>query len=205
MPVPNYLKDIACSERKKKDFTEFDLKCKCGNVLFDLYENFLTKEERKLCKPYYDALDRTINHCAYIENEDGTYSWEIIRPAEENVIVPPKPACASVYVIRAKCSECGNEYVIFDNRCHGYDGKFANEADEEVLNYIPYFKKKRRRDNLPVQVIVGVEHDPDIEDFKKATGIDCSFEDCTEAFTWIRLYTIDSSGKKRKILDLETA
>jgi len=49
-----------------------------------------------------------------------------------------------------------------------------------------------------------VEHDPSIEDFKENTDIVCSYEDYTEAFTWLVIYTIDSQGKKRKIVDLET-
>ena len=57
---------------------------------------------------------------------------------------------------------------------------------------------------MPIQVHIMVEHDPSIEDFKENTDIVCSYEDYTEAFTWLVIYTIDSQGKKRKIVDLET-
>lgn len=212
MPVPSYLKDIAYSEEIKEKFTSFDLKCKCGSILFDIYENCLTKEEKALCKPYYDALDHSVTggYFSYATKDDEgkIHHWIGLShsrngPVEE-VIIPPAPLCAHIHSIRVKCSECGSDHIIYDSRYHGYNGKFGNKANHEENNYIPHYKQKKRRDNMPVQVRITVEHDPDIEKFKENTGIACSFDDYTEAFTWLTVYTIDSQGKKRKIIDLET-
>lgn len=212
MPIPNYLKDIAHSEQSKKRFTSFGLKCKCGNVLFDIYENYLTKEEKELCKPYYEALDYSITGgCSSFctKDEDGKiHHWinltHNINGPKEEVFIPPAPICAHIHSIKIKCSECGKEYIIYDNRYHGYNGKFCNEANNEEKNYIPHYKQKKRRDNMPVQIRIEVEHDSSIEEFRKNTDIVCTFEDYTESFTWLVIYTIDNQGKKRKIIDLET-
>lgn len=212
MPVPNYLKEITYSEQGEREFTSFDLKCKCGSTLFDIYENYLTKEEKELCKPYYDALDYSItggysSFCT--KDEEGEiHHWinlthDINGPKEE-VIIPPVPICAHIHSIKVKCSKCGKEYIVYDSRFHGYNGKFCSESNNEERNYIPHYKKRKRRDNMPIQVHIIVEHDLSIESFKENTDIDCSYEDYTEAFTWLVIYTIDSQGKKRKIADLET-
>lgn len=212
MPIPKYLKDVAYSEKSKKNFTSFKIKCKCGCIHFDLYENFLNKEEKKICKPYFDALDYSItggygSSCT-IDEDGHIHHWIHLTfssdgPKKE-VFIPPQPACACIFSVKAICSECGTEYLIFDNRFHGYDGKLSCELSDEEKIYIPHYKKKRRKDNLPIQLIIEVEHDMNFDDFKEDIGIDCQFEDYTESFTWIVIYTIDSKGKKRKIVDLET-
>lgn len=212
MPVPNHLKNIAYSEQSENEFTFFDIKCKCGSAFFDIYENYLTKEEKELCKPYYEALDYSItggysSFCT--KDEDGNiHRWINLthdrNGPKEEVFIPPAPICALIYSIKVKCSECGSEYIIYDSRYYGYDGKFCREVSDEEKNYIPHYKMKKRRDNMPVQVRIKVEHDPSFEDFKESADIACSYEDYTEAFTWFVIYTIDSQGKKRKIVDLET-
>ena len=212
MPIPNYLRNIAYSEQSENKFTSFDLKCKCGSVLFDIYENHLTKEEKELCKPYFKALDHAVSggysSFATMDDEGKTHYWinlsHSVNGPKEEVFIPPAPTCAHIHSIKIKCSECGSEYIIFDNRYHGYDGKFCREISYEEKNYIPHYKKKRRRDDLPVRICIKVEHDLDIDEFEENTDINCSFEEYTEAFTWLVIYTIDSSGKKRKIVDLET-
>lgn len=205
MPIPNHLKDIAYSDKSKENFTSFELKCKCGSFLFDLYENYLDKEEKALCKPYEDALDLSVkggygSSCTV--DEDGKiHHWIHLsfspNGPKEEVFIPPKPVCACILSIRSKCSECGREYAVYDSRYHGYDSMYDPEISDEEKNYVPHYKKKRRRDNMPVRVCVEVEHNIDMPDEDSGT-------DLTEAFTWITIRTIDSSGKKRKIFDLET-
>ena len=55
--IPAYLKLIAREVKVKGDRTTMALVCECGNDLFWLYENKLTKEEKKQMEPYEKAID----------------------------------------------------------------------------------------------------------------------------------------------------
>jgi hypothetical protein len=210
MPVPDYLKELAYDESSKNNITTFDLKCRCGCVRFNVYESFLDKKEKELCKPYYDALEYLCSGgygSSCTKDENGTiHHWKHLTSRrdgpKEEVIVPPKPLCACVDVIRAECSECGEGYVIFDSRYNGYSGKFC--ADPAEKEYIPHLRSKKRRDGLPVRVCISVEHDRTYEDFEKASGISCGYKEYTDAFIWITVYSIDCNGRKRKMFESET-
>ena len=212
MPIPNYLKEISCDETRKGSFTIFTLKCPCGSTLFDVFESYLDQAEREACKPYCDALDRLYmsGHASTCTvDEDGTvHHWillgEDLSGPKEEVFVPKPPVFSSIQVIKAKCSRCQKEQILFDSRYHGYSGKYGNTATESEKEYIPHFRQKRRRDNLPVSLGVQLEYDDSLADFQKNTGIACDFEDYSDAYTWITIYAIDENGKKRKLFERET-
>lgn len=211
MPIPNYLKEIAYNESRKNEFTTFKIKCKCGCCQFHVYESYLDRKEKELCKPYFDALEYSVtggcfSNCTKDENgviHHWIYFTHSHNGPKEEVIIPPKPICASINVIKVKCFECGNEYVIYDSRFNGYSGKFCDRSIEEK-EYVPHFRLKKRRDDLPVEICISVEHDNSQEDFEKATGISCEYKDFTDAFTWIVIYSIDCNNKKRKLFEYET-
>ena len=81
---------------------------------------------------------------------------------------------------------------------------FYTQCSEEEKNYIPHFKLKKHRDNSPVEICISVENDENFEVFKENTGIDCTFNEYTDAYTWITIYSIDKNSKKRKLFELET-
>jgi len=212
VPVPNYLKDIAYCEKTKNKITSFNLKCQCGCFKFDLYESYLDKKEKEICKPYYDALRYSVTGGCFsscTKDENGilhrwVYFTHNMNGPKEEVFIPPAPAFAHITSYKVKCTECDKEYIIYDSRYHGYYGKFCKEISDDSKNYIPHYRKKNRRDNMPVKICIKVENELNIDEFKRDTDIECSFEDYTEAFTWFVVYTIDNNDKKRKILDFET-
>ena len=208
MPIPDYLQEIAYEESQKDDFTSFRLKCKCCCTHFHVYESYLDKSEKQLCKPYYDALDRAVrggyfSNCTQDENgviHHWIYFTHNINGPKEEVIIPPKPVCACIEVIKVKCSECGNEYVIYDSRSYGYSGVFDDDSAEK--EYEPHFKLKKRRDGMPVEIRIRVEHTESYEELQKT--IPCSYKDYTDAFTWIVIFSIDTNNMKRKLFEFET-
>ena len=127
MPIPNYLKEISCDETKKGSLSIFTLKCPCGSTLFDVFESYLDQAEREACKPYCDALDRLYmsGHASTCTvDEDGTvHHWillgEDLSGPKEEVFVPKPPVFSSIQVIKAKCSRCQKEQILFDSRYHG--------------------------------------------------------------------------------------
>ncbi len=211
MPVPNYLSSIAYRENQKNNFTTFYLKCNCGCTSFDIYESFLNKEERLLCQPYYDALNHSVSGGCFsncTKDETGTihhwiYFTHSIDGPKEEVFIPPAPAFAHITVIKVKCSGCGKEYIIYDSRYNGYSGSYKQCSEEEKI-YVPHFKLKKRRDNAPVEICISVEHDESFEAFKENTGLNCTFEQFTNFYTWIIIYSVDSKSKKRKLFEFET-
>ena len=208
MPIPNYLKVIAYNEQQKGDFTSFYLKCKCGCTHFHIYESYLDKNEKELCKPYFDALERSItggyfSKCTQDENgviHHWIYLTHSINGPKEEVIIPPKPICACIKVIKVKCSECGDEHIVYDSRFCGYNGVFNENLAEKEYN--PHFKLKKRRDNMPVEICISVEHTESFEEFSK--NVPCEYSDYTNAFLWIVIYSIDDNNKKRKLFEFET-
>lgn len=213
MPVPNYLKEIACEPKDKHGHATFKVKCSCGSVRFHLQRSCLNKAERIQCKPYYDALD-TLFKGGYAstctKDEDGkVHYWKLLSsdmdgPREE-VFLPECPAFAAIQVIKAECSECHREYILFDSRYHGYDARFSSPPSEEAKAYVPHFRERHDRGKAPVQVCVSVENEENLNAFRENTGIDCTDQDYTEAFSWITIYSINENGKKTKVFECETA
>lgn len=212
MPIPNYLKTITFDETRKGSFTVLKVKCSCGSMLFDVFESYLDKAEWEACKPYYDALDKLYtggraSTCTI--DEDGTvhhwvlFSSDLNGPKEE-VFVPEPPVFSSIQVIKAKCSKCQKEHILFDSRYHGYSGKYGNAATNSEKEYVPHFRQKRRRDTLPVLLCVQLEYDDNLEEFQQNTGIACDYANYSDAYTWITIYAIDENGKKRKLFERET-
>lgn len=99
------------------------------------------------------------------------------------------------------CVECKKEYVLFDNRYHGYDGKTA-ECDEATRSYVPHFKQKMRQ---PSALEIKIENDRSLDEFNHNSGLNYDMDDYSESFSWFVLYAIDSANKRRKIMEYETA
>ena len=112
-----------------------------------------------------------------------------------------KPWFSGIEVIKARCPICGNEIVLFDNRSCGYDG-LTEDHTEEYMAYQPHFKLKG---SSPVRIEVTIENDPSLDAFREATGMDCTEEYYSNAFSWIQIHGINEEGKRKKFFDSETA
>lgn len=209
VPIPRYLRDIAVLEKQQKAWVHFSLKCPCGCESFLLYENYLTKEEKELEKPYYDALGKMVGHPSTCTiDEDGRVHHWILHMSDhlkvdsrEEVFVPEPPFFTGISVLKIFCAECGKEHLLFDSRICGYDGT-TNEREKVVLDYLPHFRLKCRE---AVAISVKIENDESLEAFRENTGLDYSEDQYSDSFSWIAIYKIDAKGKKSKIIDFETA
>ncbi len=115
-------------------------------------------------------------------------------------MIPPKPLCACITVIKVKCAECGKEYVVYDSRYYGYSGVFHSDSAER--EYEPHFRQKKRRDGMPAELYISVEHAESYEELNRQ--IPCSGKEYADAFTWIVIYAVDANDKKRKLFEFET-
>lgn len=104
-------------------------------------------------------------------------------------------------IIKMKCSDCGTERVIFDERYHGYNA-VTSESDIAAVecqeNFVLMFD-----DVIALQV--KVENDASLEEFNENTGLDFSEEQYSNAFSWITIYKLNDKGKATDIFEVETA
>lgn len=213
MPIPAYLKEIAVPLTEKGKWTTFSLKCACGCEAFFLSQNYLTKEEQKQERPYYDALDYLFGSCGsgfgsmgrWFDEQGRAHSWRLLSSdgldgPKEDVIIPARPFFSGITRITVQCAQCGAEHILFDSRLHGYDGMIQTPTPEE-LAYQPHMKQRR---GGPIAIQVKVETTETPESFREVDRTDLSPADWTNAFDWIIVYKI-KDGKKTKIFEMETA
>lgn len=211
IPVPEYLRKNAKVVKNGKSWTQFAFACDCGCDSFVPYMNYYNAEEEKAMKPYYDVLDYLLSGEGWGStctiDEDGIlHHWKLFTEAglegeKEEVFLPEEPFFAGITVVKIQCTHCGAEHIAFDSRYHGYDGVTGSRT-EEVLNYQPHF---RRKCTSAVGIEMKVENDPTFEDFRENTRVECGEGQYSNAFSWVRIYSVNSEGKRRMIFDAETA
>lgn len=210
IPVPAYLKHNAVIIKQAKSWTQFSFFCNCGCRYFFVYENFLTKQEKDLLKPYEDALTDSLTGCwgsTMTINEDGTrHYWKLYTPLglngpKKEVFIPEIPSFLGISVVKVQCFLCGKEHILFDNRYHGYDGVTGVKIRKK-LDYLPHFKHKCR---TAVTIEIKVENDLSLPEFQENTGLEYDEAQYSNAFGWIAIYSVNSVGKRRKIFEAETA
>ena len=210
IPVPAYLRAHAQSVKYTKSWTSFTFACTCGCHSFAPFVNYYTSEEETALKPYYDALHNSLSGCwgsTCTKDDDGTlHHWKLFSHAglngpKEEVFIPEHPFYAGITAIKIKCTLCGEEHLIFDNRYHGYDGMTSTHT-EEALNYQPQFRPKCRS---AVGIEIKVENDPSLDKFEENAGLRLTETQYSNAFSWIKIYAVNPNGKKRVIFEYETA
>lgn len=206
--VPKYLRHISREIRMKGDRTTFALVCPCGNERFDLFVNKFTDTEKMEYDRYWDAYEKTFRgsyaSMCTVDEDGKLHHWKLVFPEIRIEVFPPEtPAFSTVVSWRARCSCCGTEYLVFDNRIHGYDGVFCNDGKD--LDYKPRYVQRKTRDQSPRRIEITTENDATLEQFHENTGIKCDYDTYSNAFGWIMISAVDDKGKKTKLLDHESA
>lgn len=214
--VPVYLKEIAYNCVQKKKSVIFDLKCTCGNETFKLMKgktNELKKREEQWDK--YWKKYRFIPILAFgdaIERKSGKRYWfgrTFFDIRIGKFYTDDSPAVMDLCVVKAICSNCGKEHILFDNRNHGYD-TLSEIVDTQRLGVVgmPFadesLLKFRACQSKNCSVKVAVQNTLTMEDFYETFGDDATEECYSLAFSWITIISTNE-GKSRTVLDLETA
>lgn len=206
--IPEYLRPIAREIRARGDRSTCALICSCGNERFHVYHNKFTDAEKTLYDQYWEEFQK-VYRGSYASmctrDADGTlHHWKLVVPGIKIEVIPPEiPVFATVVSWRVRCSACGEEYLIFDSRTHGYDGVFC--TDGKGRDYVPHYVQRNFRDKAPRRIEITTENDPTLEQFREATGIECDHGPYSNAFGWISVSAVDENGKKTKLFDHETA
>ncbi len=191
MAVPKYLQDISESIELSKYSETIKLKCRCGHILFKVFEN---------CN-----AAKKISGFSEIIRENGNL-YLIKRNLFGKIV--ERMECKNTFalkqqkVIKAICDDCGKEYIIFDNYKHGYDAVLNfRDGSVAISSNDVGFKPCSPR---PMQVYVKIYQDISYEEFQNEFCGLC-FEDYLCSFSNISIYAIDSQSRKIKIHSEETA
>lgn len=203
IPAPDYLKQYASEQMQKGNLLSFRLKCSCGCELFTILENSYTNEETRRIKEYEDSIPKTGLHTIYggLDSNGNPYQYiRILGIFKKHITFPQIPVFMGVNVVKAICSHCQREILLFDSRYHGYDAMISD--NKEVKKYIPVFKQ---RGNIAYGIEVTIENEPSLQAFTEALNEHCSYAFYSNSFHCIRLSGLDRNGKKKLLYAFETA
>ena len=203
IPTPDYLKRYALQHIQGGKRLSFKLICSCGCKTFHVLEKNYTDDEKRLIEEYGNSISHAGGHSIYsgIDSEGEPYYYtRILGIFKKSITLPKAPVFMGIDVIKAMCSQCQKEIVLFDSRYYGYDG--MTSADEDAKKYTPHFKQ---RDRKLYCIEITIENEPSLAAFSEVLGEPCSFEFYSNSFSCIWVHGLDENGKKQLLYDFETA
>ncbi len=206
IPIPAHLTHLAASpvENAQKGTVMFSLNCPCGSGAFTLWQNCLTRQERAKWDAYAQALlPGGYATMMTVDADGGRHHWKAKEPLceeWEEYFPPEEPAdVPNVTAIKAVCAHCGREHLLFDSRRHGYDAMTTPLSEADAAHQ-PRFHQKTRK---PMGLWVVVENLPSLEAFRAEFG-PAGEREYSNSFSWIWLYGISETGKRRKLWEWES-
>ena len=122
--------------------------------------------------------------------EDGKkyiYRKNFLGKIVDKAELPSEPF-DNTNIVKIRCAECGEEYIVFDNRIHGYDafvGENKHFADEQIA--FEQIKFKNSEDNV-AEIDVRMINQHSFEEFNDESDEDHSIEEYSNAFENIDIY-----------------
>ena len=208
IPVPKYLEKISKINKShnKKGWLYLDVVCPCGCNNFSVYENEIekTKEELEYEKQRAKFEIRHPFSCEYGTLKDGkdyVYKSYLFGLFIDKVEIKNFD-CTKI--IKIKCLNCEKEYILFDSRFNGYDSTFEEDKYKDIQYKFKEksFKKSKNEIN---NIVISIENDPSIEEFKENSGLEnVTLDEYSNSFGWIEITGQTVDGKKKEIFSCET-
>lgn len=215
--LPIHLKDFAYNCVQSKGKIAFDLKCTCGNQNLKIIKG--KTNESKQAEERWNSYWRKYKFVPIfkfsdaIERKSGKRYWYgstlfgiRVGKLYEEISDCVKDLC----VVKAICPKCSEEFVLFDNRKHGYDA-LTDILDEQQFDKVdvPYADEKSLTFRNACQgnecsITIAIRNDLPLEDFYETFDKNASDANYSNAFSWIKIVAIVDS-KKHVILDTETS
>lgn len=201
--VPNYLVSIADRIIVKKNATTFHIKCICGCGTFLLAKNKNDEIKQKNSFDSYwssfkcpifslkDAVDKQ-------NGERYIYGTTFFGIRLGKFYFKDLPKFNVRQIIKARCCQCGEEFIIFDNQHYGYNALTKNEQQPKICEFTSKFIWTKN----PQEIIVVVRNDLSYNEFSKEFGE--SMEKYSHSFESIEIYTM-INGRKKRFFEEETA
>lgn len=219
--LPIHLKGIAENCVYKNHSIIFDIKCSCGNNLFEIKKARTNhgKEEEKKWNQYWRKFRflPIFSFNGTTEKKSGRYytygsTWFGIPVGKYYL---DGRDFIDYCIVKAICPSCGKEHILLDSRKNGYDAlaeyydskefaekngtKKSNTEDENAFSF-----RKLGRNVNPFAVKIKIINDLDLNEFYETFGSNASEEEYSNAFARIVIYSV-LDGKNKPIFEMETS
>lgn len=210
--LPLHIRNIAVNVTADNKTIHCRLKCTCGCQTFSVYQS---ENEETPFEIYEKSLKFPVMGLSGANKNGRSYIvWEtffhipIGKRYVDELYLPNGKLCYSD-IIKIRCAECGNEYIIFDGDRHGYDALnlVINDLTRptRIQNHYDNQKFKTLRKCCGVEVAIKNDNSyAEIQEIFKGHGLTMTPEQYANAFSW---FTVCSAvnGKTRVIFDIETS
>ena len=214
--LPANLKEIAYNCTYKKGTVAFHLKCTCGSKAFKImkgktHEGKQREEKWNIYWKKYrfvpifslgDAIERKSGKRYWY---GSTFFGVRVGKYYQDISDCVQDLC----VVKAVCPNCSKEFILFDNRKHGYEalayisdeqefGKIMPLADEKNLKFRNVCRGKEGA------ITIAIQNNLTLDDFYETFGENALDELYSMAFSWIKIIAM-IDNKKHVVLDEETS
>lgn len=191
--IPSYLNHIAQIMNDDMNCTKMGVMCPCGCNHFKPFMKAKSEDEIQRDKNL-DQLFKKFGKRAEIQSDSNGNTF-IVQKSFWGKEVRRVAICNTQEqefwnYISIQCAFCGAEYVLFDERVHGYDACVSPCQKCDDVDSVTYSDQAKR-----IEIMVDYPSDVDEEE---------SIKDKTLAFSRIRIFAI-SDRKKLTIIDWECA
>ena len=211
MLVPKYLEAWTRMKKNTEFSVKLDAVCECGHMDFYAFKNVIRKtaeqiENEKEYNEFEKRLKWRSSHVGILK--DG--KSYVYRRNLFGVIVDKVELRESDHTnaVKIKCTKCGNEYIVFDNRLHGHDAITTEEQKCFTCEQMEFEQKTlKKSENNIFGIEIEIIHDIPVEEFtEELNNGSMSIEDYSNAFGSITIYAVlRDLNKKMEIFSEETA
>jgi len=171
MKIPEYIRDYTGYTSAYKTSTTAYIRCRCSCETFEVYKNALNDKEKKIKKLYDAAVKEELGswRSVYAESDEASivhwYKRKFLFGKKE-VFPPEEPDFLKIELYKAKCTECGKEILLFDNRFIGQNALKKGE-DIDLENYAPTMETIAHQAEVRITYEIDEEDSP--EEFSEIT------------------------------------
>jgi hypothetical protein len=200
--VPEYIKHAGKVIKEDDTHTEVELVCECGEKCFHVFKNEPTDEEISKIAQWEKRLKgfRKIEGMSDEEGNVFLVKRNIFGKIVDKVRISDMPEVSKINFLKSICVSCGREYVVFDNRIHGYDANCESETKDISYNGFVFAKVS----DEALRIVVKYENNSEsYEEYVESFGY-VSREKFSNMFGWIYIYGYNKKSR-RLIFEEETS
>ncbi len=193
--LPSYISPIASNVKETKNKIQFELRCKCGCNTFKLYKNKETPEEYKIRKNWENLLKK-YNGGGFSDQEGNIYlTSKKFFGVQKKIKIEPSIIPKYTNIIMAKCTKCGNEFIIFDSTKNGYNANADLNVAKGKIEKVDFEQMLNKNSTIENNVKIVINNKLTYEDITKEFG-DVTKEFYANAFSRISIYILDNKKFK---------
>ena len=208
MNIPAYLQPYAAAADVGKHSAAFRVKCSCGCDTLQPMSRTQTLAEKEAAQKWqgYTLRYDVDKDQHYMEKGQLLFKKkELISEDEAALLQPPT-------IVKAHCTACGKDILLFDETEHGYDASDPRQPDEDFVDDAPLDTAVYAPLSAPGKITVALKYDISFKAFVKDaedTYEDDFDEDNAETYYDLAFSTIEikveADGRKKTVFTQNTA